>query len=530
MSGAMVHELVLERAAAQPDALAYDSLSYRELYEWAGQVALELCAHGAGEGGAVAVRLGGGEAQGATLLACMLIGSPFVPLDPGDPAARHQEILNTLDVACLVIDELRETDPLVRWFSDRDAGSVLAVPSRDRFCARSAVTPPSAPETPVYVVFTSGSTGEPKGIVQSHRSLAQFVVWMGEEFRMGVGRRVAQWATPGYDASICELFAVLVSGGTVCPVPPDSRLDPQLLVGWLSSQRVNLLQTVPSYARELLPALRDRTAPLADLDHLLLAGEPLAGALAAELTAAVEGVRLVNLYGATETILATWHDVSEPWPDMVPIGRPIPGRHVMVLDDDDRECSSGRTGELVVRSAFLTLGYLGRPPGFELTHLPGDTDADAAVPFYRTGDLALRRPDGLLEFHGRRDRQVKIRGVRIELGEIESILCAHPSVLNCAVAVWDDDDTLDRTLVAYVVPADDTGSPQIWRSYLRTRLRGPLMPSSFVPVKALPRNAGSKVRIGPAPAAGDRPLAFRSGDTAVTDPSRPNTTPHDTRE
>src|SRR5262249_11965149 len=212
-----------------------------------------------------------------------------------------------------------------------------------------------------YLAYTSGSTGRPKGIAQSHAGLAQFACWFAAEFRLGPGSRMAQWAAPGYDASLVETFAALVSGATLCPVTDRVRANREKIAVWLAAERGTLSQTVPSSARELVKVVLGRGAAgtLRALDPMLLAGEALAGELADQLRATLPGVRLVNLYGPTESILATWHEITGPVPGKAPIGRPIPGRQVLVLDDADRPCPDGVTGNLVIRSPYITPGYVG---------------------------------------------------------------------------------------------------------------------------------------------------------------------------
>ncbi|MEU6670729.1 amino acid adenylation domain-containing protein [Streptomyces sp. NPDC046727] len=490
-----VRELVREQARRRPDAPAADGLSYRDLDRWAGQVARALGGLGLGPGTPVALRLPPGPPYLAALLGILEAGCHALPLGLSDAPERCIGILGEAGAECLLVDSPAADDELAGWVRNRPHGHVVAVPAP----ARTGTAPPRLPvpaaDAPAYLVHTSGSTGRPKGILQSHGALAQFVTWMGAEFRMGAGRRVALWASPHYDACLVETLAPLVSGGTVCPVPQDVRLDPDALVHWLADQEVHVLQTVPSFARELLRALTHGAAgrkPPA-LDHLLLAGEPLPGDLATSLSAALPGLRLVNLYGATETILATWLELDRDWPGIVPVGRPIPGRDVTVRDATGAKCPAGVTGEIVVHSRFLALGYTGRDGRLTsgLRRLPDPTgSAEDDVPYYRTGDFGRWSENGLLEFQGRRDRQVKLRGQRIEPTEIEAALSGHPTVRACAVLPAEADGPV-QSLVAYVVA--DAGSPDEWRAHLRGLLNEQMLPSEFVPVPALPRNAGGKV-------------------------------------
>jgi amino acid adenylation domain-containing protein len=527
-----IPQAVTDQASRRPQAEAVSGLSYRDLDEWARGIGVSLIEHGHGPGSSIAVALPAGHTHVAALLGILTAGAYFVPLNPSDPAGRGAEILADIGPACLLVAAAADdvSSPLAARFRQL-GGQVMTVPARH---GRPFVPVPTARlglDAPAYVVHTSGSTGKPKAIRQSHRGLAQIAQWMGQEFAMGPGRRVAQWASTSYDASICEIFATLTAGGTVVPVPETIRTDAGRLVQWLTQESVHLLQTVPSFAREILHALDDAGTPVpSPLDSLLLAGEQLAGELAVKLRGALPGIRLVNLYGATETILATWMEVTRDWRDAVPIGAAIPGRQILVLDDQDRLCPVGSTGEIVVRSRYICSGYVtagdDAEPRFGHLTVPGDSVAESATACYRTGDLGSWREDGWLEFRGRRDGQVKLHGIRVETAEIEAALRTHESVLDCAVVPEFLADGTVSTLIAYVVPRSAAGSPRAWRAHLTTRLNQSVIPSRFVVTEALPRNDGGKVdtarlpKVQEAKSSGARRLdAFRTWSAQLADGS-----------
>ncbi|MGQ5260858.1 non-ribosomal peptide synthetase [Micromonospora sp. ZYX-F-536] len=501
---ALVHRWVARR----PDAPAVDGgaevLTYRQLAARAAAVTRALRAGGEVAGAPVAVRMPVGPRQAATLLGVLDAGAHLVCLGPGDVGERGRAVLADLRPACLLLDRAPDGDRLAAWYRDELAGRVLDVTTLPDHDGEPPDPPPALADR-AYVAYTSGSTGQPKGIPQSHATLAQFVTWLGTEFRIGPGSRVAQWAAPGYDASLCEAFAALVAGATLYPVADRIRAHPEKLLEWLATERITLFQTVPSVARELLAVLvrQGGAERLAALDHLLLAGEALPAELAEGLRAALPWVRLINLYGPTESILATWHDVTgHPGggPAGVPIGRSIPGRQVLVLDDQDRPCPAGVTGQLVVRGPYVTPGYLGAAaeqtaPFRSLPDLPGY--GIPAGPCYRTGDLGRRRFDGLLEFRGRRDLQVKLHGTRLELTDVEAALAGQETVSECVVVAVPGPDRMVARLAAYVVPrpAPDGTMPGVatWRSALRRRFGRAMPPVSFTTMDALPRNLGGKV-------------------------------------
>jgi amino acid adenylation domain-containing protein len=488
-----VHELVREQMHRRPDRVAVawrgEAVTYRELTDRADRVAAELLAADV-RGRPVAVRMGPGPELAAALLGALDAGAHVVCLGAADTGERARAILGELRPARMLVHRQLTDDTLVQWYQDELSGRVLdvAAVAEPVNSARHVVEPGA----PAYVAYTSGSTGTPKGIAQSHATLAQFVTWFGTRFGLGPGARLAQWAAPGYDAALCEVFAALTTGATLCPVPPDVRANPDKLTDWLVAERITVFQTVPSFARELLRVIAaSRLAQRPhSLNHLLLAGEALPGELANELRAALPWVRLVNLYGPTEVILATSQPVLGDVSGTAPIGRPIPGRQVLVLDERDRPCPAGVTGQIAIRSPYLVSGYVGRR----------DTDAfrpPRGLPagnWYRTGDLGRLRWDGRLEFRGRVDLQVKLLGTRMELSDIEATLAAHESVGECAVLPVPGPDGLVGGLVAHVVRAGSTGSAKVWRARLRQRFGTTMLPVTFVVHdEPLPRNVGGKI-------------------------------------
>ncbi|MEU8266653.1 AMP-binding protein [Sphaerisporangium sp. NPDC049002] len=495
-----VHELVHLRARTDPDALAVvwdgTGLSYRELEERAAAVTGALAALGGVEGQPVAVRMAQGPRQVATLLGVLDAGAHLVCLGTGDAGERGKAVLDDIRPAVLVLDEEPAGDELARWYRDELDGRILdlALLGTGRPANAGPVPPSGGMTGRAYVAYTSGSTGRPKGIAQSHGSFAQFVTWFAGEFGLRPGSRMAQWAAPAYDASLVEIFSALVAGATLYPVPERTRANPEKMAGWLADERITVFQTVPSFARQLLGVIAaDGPARgLPALGHLLLAGEPLAGELANGLRAALPALRLVNLYGPTESILATFHEVTGPVYGVVPIGGPIPGRQILVLDEHDRPCPAGVAGQIVIRGPHITPGYVGAASGERSPFLPLSGFEDGRRS-YRTGDLGRRRWDGSLEFGGRKDFQVKFNGARMELTDIEAALAAHESVAECAVVAVSDADGLVRRLVGYVVPRTPDAAADLWRAALRRRFGKAMPPVSFRTLDRLPRNIGGKV-------------------------------------
>ncbi|WJK42579.1 AMP-binding protein [Solwaraspora sp. WMMA2056] len=468
-------------------------------------------------GAAVAIRLSPGPQQIAATLGAWHAGASISWFSVDQAEERSRQMLATLRPAALLVDAAGD-DELARWYRDVLGGRLLVVgdpadgPASAGPVRQSPVDGPaeraaddSVLRRPAYTAFTSGSTGRPKGVVQSHEALAQFVTWFADAFGLGPGSRVAQWVTPDHDPSLCEVFATLVAGAAVHTVPARIRVHPEKLVDWLVAERISFLQTVPSFARELLGAVRARTgrAGLPHLRWLVLMGERVPGGLVDALANALPDTALANVYGPTETIAATWHVLTPPVAGAVPIGRPIPGRTMLVVDEHDRVCPTGVVGQLVVRSRYVTPGYLGLadrsafrpvvpsdPPGADA----GAGAGAGAGGWYRTGDLGRRRFDGPLEFHGRQDLQIKLYGNRLELTEIEAALTELPTVTECAVVPVTDLDGLVTQVVALVVPRTAGATPGPWRAHLRRRFGAALARVSLVVHPGrLPRNAAGKL-------------------------------------
>ncbi|MEY9910468.1 amino acid adenylation domain-containing protein [Catenulispora sp. MAP12-49] len=543
--GFTIVEAVRRRATQDPDALAVDghdgTLTYRALHAAALEVAEDLRAAGVRSGDAVVVRMPVGVRQYAALLGVLAAGAHLSWFGVADSGERGRVVVGALKPAAMLVAgaaaaDSAGADELVDWYRESIGGRVVAVeapdPAPDVGAAPPELPAPSLADR-AYVAFTSGTTGVPKGIAHSHAALAQFAAWMAAEFEIGPGVRVAQWVAAEHDPALAETFAALGAGATLCPVPEKTRANPERLLDWLAAERIGVLQTVPSFGREVLRVLagRHRADGLGALRVLLLMGEALPGELAEGLMAALPLVRVANLYGPTETVAATWHPVQRRAVGPVPIGRAIPGRGVLVVDESDRVCPAGVTGELVVTGSYVADGYLAAADQIDTAdpdHLAAADHIGTAhaafkplpgidAPCYRTGDLARRRPDGALEYRGRKDSQVKLYGNRLELTDVEAALSAHPTVAECAVVAGADRDGLAVRLVVCVVPrrgpgGEPLGAPDQWRTHLRRRFGRALLPALYRTLERLPRTVTGKVdrpRLARTLAAAERDAAAR---------------------
>jgi amino acid adenylation domain-containing protein len=484
--GVPAHLLVRRHAKASPDATAISwsggPVSAHDLDRHAARIAAALSGFA---GCPIAVRVPPGPGRYAALLGVLRAGAVLLWSGTGAAGERGRAILDAVRPAAVLTGGTR--DDLSQWHTARCGVPLLDVSALPDVTSAE----PDVPlEAWAYIAHTSGSTGRPKGVPQTHAALAQFSCWFAAEFGLAPGVRVAQWVAPDHDPALCETFATLVAGAVLCPVPEPVRAHPGRLLAWLAAERIDVLQTVPSFARQLLTESTERSRTPLTLRRLLLMGEAVPESLVEGFQAAAPGMALANLYGPTETVAATWYQIPPASEGAVPIGRPIPGRDVLLLDEMDRECPPGAVGEMVIRSPYVTPGYLGDEPGDPAFRaVPGRGPG----PWYRTGDLGLRRDDGLLEFHGRRDQQVKIQGHRVELAEIETVLLEHGSIAECAVLAVTGADDIVTTLAAYVVPSEEP-CPAQWRAHMRQRFGDLMLPVIFRAVPhALPRNETGKV-------------------------------------
>jgi amino acid adenylation domain-containing protein len=416
-------------------------------------------------------------------------------LETNTPQARLTAALSQFDhplvlVSRAVLQGRPELDSVLR-----ELASVLVLEDLlEQEPPFAPLLPPPRPSDSLYVVYTSGTTGLPKGIEQSHQSFSQFLDWQARCFGVGPRRNVAVWSPLSYDAGLCELLGALCFGATACLCGEETRLAPASCARWLIDEEIDVFQSVPSFARVLLPALLKAELELGPhrLSTLLLSGELLDPTFARAWLDAYRGrTRLYNLYGPSEMVLASWYRVEDV-PEQVlriPVGTAIDGREILVCDSKGRVVPHGMVGEVYVRSPYLTKGYYRQPEETARSFLENPHSEDPEDRLYRTGDWARFRADGQLEFRGRRDGLVKVLGNRVELGDIESAILRSGVVNECCVVARKIDGT--DQLVAYLV------EPNLDLTVLRRKLAGELprymLPSHYVLLERLPRTRTSKV-------------------------------------
>jgi amino acid adenylation domain-containing protein len=486
--GPTIAALVLARAAATPDAVAVvgtdTTLRYGELAARAAELAGRLREAGAGPDRIVGVALPRSPELAVAFLGVLMTGGGYVPLDPALPAERLAYMLADSGAVAVV------TAPMYHGSIPDEGLAVLDVVTESIPDSLSTVDL-STVDGVAYVIYTSGSTGRPKGAAVGHRSLANFVRWFVGRTGLGPADRVLASTSPSFDAFGVELFPALAAGGTVVVAPDIGGFDPDALLRQAAAQRVTLLPTVPTLLRALVDS--PRLADCADVRQIVCGGEQLTGELVAAVQARLP-VPVHNLYGPTETTIAvTAHTCApgERLPGAVPIGRPIPGARVRLLDEAGEPVPAGAIGQVHVGGAPVGRGYPADPQLTAERFVP-DPDGPPGARYYRTGDLARWSADGVLSFVGRIDGQLKVRGRRIEPGEVAAALCARPGVRDAAV-VRDGD-----RLVAYVLaePGVDT---RALRTGLRTTLPGYLVPAAVVAIPAFPLTPNGKLDVSVLP-------------------------------
>ncbi|MCL4775752.1 MAG: amino acid adenylation domain-containing protein, partial [Burkholderiaceae bacterium] len=483
-----VHETFLELARRAPERIALDhgevQLGYAQLAARASRLASLLRERTLGRGDVVALQAPSGPALVQAMLAVLMSGAAFLVLDPALPAQRRQTMLRECKARLLLLaPDGGDAQP------DESGVEILAID--EARCAGES-DPEALPHTchvdgddPAYVFFTSGSSGTPKAVLGRHRSLAHFIAWQRQRYEVGPADRVSQLIGLSFDPLLRDVFLPLTSGATLCLPRPADLADP---LQWLQHARVTIVHSTPAVVQSWLGGSPAHDA-LSALRWLFVSGEPLNDTLVARWRQGPgRASRMANFYGPTETTLIRCaYDVPQDVePGIQPIGAPIPQSQALIVNAGGTLCGIGEPGEIVLRTAYPTLGYLNLPEENRLRFRPNPFTRDPSDTVYFTGDRGRYRPDGLLEICGRVDDQVKIRGVRVEPGEVAATLARHERIRECAVVARPDPHGQPALVAYYTSSGHVPAVPLELRRFLRQRLMRPMIPSAWCRLDALP--------------------------------------------
>jgi amino acid adenylation domain-containing protein len=510
VTDSLLNQLLTASAERVPDRVAVSdrgrSLTYAELEARSNQLGHLLCDVGVTRGDRVGLYLDKSLESLVALYAVMKAGAAYVPFDPHAPTSRLAHIARDAGIRVLLtgkekreswaelVDEAPAVDVLVTLTADDDTAAPGSV---------SLLTPPAVdahPQTPpdveqegsdlAYILYTSGSTGEPKGVMLSHRNALAFVEWAVAELEVTHADRLSSHAPLHFDLSVFDLFAASMAGASVILVPSRAAMFPVELARFIEGESISIWYSVPSALSMLVTLGGLERGAFGQLRIVLFAGEVFPMKYLVELMDLLPHARFYNLFGPTETNVCTWYEVPRyaagEVPDAIPIGRAITGVTAFAADDDGKAVPVGEVGELLVRGATVMQGYWGDP---ERTARSLLVEGDERV--YRTGDLVQEDADGDFLFLGRRDAQIKSRGYRIELGDIEAALYEHPLVVECA-AIAVPDELVTNRIKAVVASRTPVAESELVE-HCQARLPRYMVPELFEFRDELPKSSTGKI-------------------------------------
>jgi amino acid adenylation domain-containing protein len=515
---ACLHDLVRRQAAATPDAVAVISdesgevLTYAELDRRADRLAGALAARGVAAGDLAGVLLPRSPDLIVALLAVLRAGAGFLPLDPEHPAERLTAVLGDAGVLVTVTDATSGA-------ALRGSGQLTVHPGDGAGYGR--VTGPRAtPAHVAYAIYTSGSTGRPKGVLVPHRAIVNNLLWMQQDWPLDGRDRLLQKTTIAFDVAVKEVFWPLLCGAAVVLARPGGQRDPEYLLDLIDRHGITVAHFVPSMLEAALAhAERTGRAFGPRLEKVMSGAETLPAATLRRFFAATQA-ELLHMYGPTETAIAVtgWTCPRGYVPERVPLGTPMPGVQLYVLDARLRPVPRGAWGELYAGGLCVGLGYLGRPAESATAFVPDPYSGDGAR-MYRTGDIVRISHEGLLEFRGRADHQVKVRGFRIELGDVEAALSRHPDVRQAAVVARQQPDGVTHRLDGYVATSSPALTEEALRAHLRAVLPDYMVPATLTVLPGLPVNANGKIDRGQLPESAVSPSRAAVGTGEQAEPA-----------
>ncbi|MBI9050713.1 MAG: AMP-binding protein [Anaerolineaceae bacterium] len=468
------------------------SYTYQQLLQDSTQISCFVLNQGYAENDVIA--LSGSSSYGliSTLLGILQSGCTILLLDPTLPEQRKRVMLNQSNAKLL-------------FYSDEDSDSVVAynplqkepynphngqLVNPDEQYLNICKQPEINPLSPAYITFTSGTSGVPKGVLGIHNGLSHFLLWQKDTFKIDSSHHFAQMTNIGFDVIFRDILLPLISGATLhCP-PQSSMIASRELFDWFRKQKINVLHTVPSLARYWLENNEPQISPM-PMKLTFFAGEKLTRSDCINWQKYFSG-RIVNLYGPSETTLATSYHIVDKIEDVQPIGKPIPGSQLLILNNAMQLAGIGEPGQIVIRSSYRTAGYLHRQE--KHTFIPNPFTDDPKDLLYQSGDMGRFMPDGSVLFLGRMDQQIKILGNRVEPEEVHAVLMRHPHIKNIYIKTHIIDENTWPVLVAYIVPIQKNGiSVEQVRDYLQQYVGSVSIPQHFHFLSSIPVNRNGKV-------------------------------------
>lgn len=491
--GKCVHEWFEEQVEKSPDAVAVvygsRSLSYRQLNARANQLARHLRSMGVGPDEPVGLCIERSLEMAVVVLAILKAGGAYVPLDPSYPKERLAYMI--------------ENNGSTHLITQASQLEILPTGITGAFClenlpaglAEENLPLNTSPENLAYILYTSGSTGQPKGVAMEHGPLVNLVNWQFQQ--SGAAMRTLQFASLNFDVSFQELFTTWLAGGTLMLIDPQTRMNPSALWEFIAESKLERLYLPVVMLRYLVEAAKRSTQTAPTLREIITAGEQLriTPSIRAFFTAR-PGLTLHNHYGPTEShVVTAWTLTGSPetWPELPPIGFPIANVSIHLLDEQMNPVPAGEPGELYIGGKALARGYWNQPEKTAERFIPDPFSPQVGARLYQSGDVARLLPDGGIECMGRADHQVKIRGFRIEPGEIETLLETHPDLEACSV-VAQEDSMGSKILVAFlVIKSGSQLSLDSLRGWVGSKLPDYMVPSRFATLDALPLSPTGKV-------------------------------------
>ena len=480
-----------------------DIFTFQDLHTTADRLAHQLQKTGAGPEDRVAVYMDRCVHLPLALLSIIKSGAAYLPLDPSQPLLRLQSILDASSPSAILVDGTQNL-PELEWNAP-----LIDVRHLDAETQKGSMQSPRFnPENTAYVIYTSGSTGRPKGVINTHGAIVNRLLWMQDQYQLDISDRVLQKTPTGFDVSVWEFFWPMFTGSTLVMAPPEKHRDAEALVEMIRSEKITTVHFVPPMLDAFLEAPGVETC--LDLKRIICSGDTLSVTAQKICHEKLPHVALHNLYGPTEAAIdvTAWNCQSKKNPSAVPIGKPIANTTIHLLDRHMKCVPIGIEGELYIGGTGLARAYLNQPGLTAERFLPNpfrkstnsDVDPHQSETLYRTGDRARYREDGAIEFLGRQDNQIKIRGQRIELAEIDTALKSHPAISQAVSIVSDSEGRNDPQIIAYItLKPGQNESPimsqpeKVLKVFLKDLLSDAMIPRQMVILDETPLTANGKL-------------------------------------